>query len=420
MSPNRRPGTIADLMQQASELSPIQKRLARVAFLEKLESKQTSVWRPNKLLWGSALATLAAALLATLFIWPKAKLDYEVSGAVDEGGYIRTMGDRPVQVTFTDKTLLSAHPGSRLRVVETVDKGARISVEQGQLDANITHTGQSAWRFVAGPFQVHVTGTRFNLNWDTQTERLEVVLREGSVEIEGYTGSGVVTVKAGQRFIGDARLRTMSVSDFKTPVVATTLPAALDPQGPDPTFETTEVNDQAIVNRSAEARGLAQAGDHNSAVKTISWASMIAKGEFKRVVAAAHARGTSSCLATCDASELGALADAARYTGQTQLAEQSLLALRVRFSATSGSRAAFLLGRLEEGRGNQAQARSWYEISLREAPAGAFAAESLAGRMRVVNALSGRAQAAPIAKEYLRLYPRGVHAATARQLVQTP
>jgi hypothetical protein len=58
----------------------------------------------------------------------------------------------------------------------------------------------------------------------------------------------------------------------------------------------------------------------------------------------------------------------------------------------------------------------WYETYLDESPDGEFAAEALAGKMRVINARSGAASAKPLALEYLRRYPQGVHVKTARKI----
>jgi TolA-binding protein len=136
------------------------------------------------------------------------------------------------------------------------------------------------------------------------------------------------------------------------------------------------------------------------------------------VIAKASERGTNDCKASCSASELRALADAARYTGRSTLAEGALQALRTRYgSAKEGRTAAFLLGRIYEARGSMSQAERAYAAYLRELPSGELAAEALAGQMRAVLALSGRSAAEPIARRYLAIYPNGVHAQTARGIV---
>jgi TolA-binding protein len=129
-------------------------------------------------------------------------------------------------------------------------------------------------------------------------------------------------------------------------------------------------------------------------------------------------RGTGNCLRGCTASDLSALADAARYSGRTDLADQSLHALRNRFAQSSeGRSAAFLLGRLSEGRGAAAEARIWYERYLNETPGGPYAAEALAGKMRTTSTLDGPSAARAIAEQYLHRYPTGVQAGTARGIL---
>jgi len=112
------------------------------------------------------------------------------------------------------------------------------------------------------------------------------------------------------------------------------------------------------------------------------------------------------------------LSDAARYTGKSDLAEQSLRALRTRFGrAPEGHAAAFLLGRLRESQGANSDAKTWYDTYLHESPGGAYAAEALAGKMRAVLKTDGSAAAEPLAQEYLKRYPTGVHAGTARGIL---
>jgi hypothetical protein len=246
--------------------------------------------------------------------------------------------------------------------------------------------------------------------------------------VEGYSGSGAVSVRAGQRFVGDAQARTLHVSDTTAQAPDTAA------QAPDTAVQGAEPAPPAAQGQLAEVAAPPPepaAPPAPSSAETPAplvappsarppWSKLVSQGEFRRVVQEAEARGTQSCLTSCDAADLNALADAARYVGQNELAEQALLALRARYASTAGSRAAFLLGRLHESRGAAARARTWYETALREAPGGAFAAEALAGKMRAVQSLEGPAAARVVAQEYLRLYPSGVHAKTARQLAAQP
>jgi TolA-binding protein len=113
------------------------------------------------------------------------------------------------------------------------------------------------------------------------------------------------------------------------------------------------------------------------------------------------------------------VADAARYTQRSDLAERCLLAIRQRAAAgPQRAAAAFLLGRTDEAIGRFTAANTWYQTYLAESPNGEFAADSLAGALRATARLRGNAAARPLAMQYLQRYPNGVHAATARKTLQ--
>ncbi|WP_438031602.1 FecR domain-containing protein [Sorangium sp. So ce204] len=436
--PERQLDPVAALLQRAAQLSEPERREARAAFLRRVDEAQARASKARVVVrWVAPLAFAASVLMVVFFFWRAERgLDYVVEGAVNESGYVRVPVDHPAAITFSDQTRIQAASGTRLRIDETRnERGARISVERGRVEAEVTHTGHSEWRFVAGPFVVRVVGTRFELLWDADRERLEVILREGAVEVEGYAGSGAVSVRAGQRFVGDAQARTLHVSDTTAQALDTAAQAPdTAAQAPDTAAQGPEPAPPAAQGQLAEVAAPPPepaAPPAPSSAETPAplvappstrppWSKLVSQGEFRRVVQEAAARGTQSCLTSCDAADLNALADAARYVGQNELAEQALLALRARYASTAGSRAAFLLGRLHESRGAAARARTWYETALREAPGGAFAAEALAGKMRAVQSLEGPAAARAVAQEYLRLYPSGVHAKTARQLAAQP
>jgi hypothetical protein len=402
--PEPQPDPVAALLHGAVDLDEAERLAARSQFLQRLDRRLERSTSAKLIRYGAPLA-LAASVLLALSLWKlQPSLEYTVQGAVRDGNYVQAAQDRPADISFSDRTQIHASPGARLRIDDDAGgNGARVSVERGELEVEVAHTERTNWRFAAGPFNVRVTGTRLVLNWDANTERLEVVMHTGSVDIEGYVGSGVLSVRAGQRFLGDAKRRTMLVTDIdgaRAPSAASaSLPAIVSGSAPSP---SSPVRSPPAPSSKA------------------SWTELVSKGAFRQVVDEATARGTSDCLASCSPDDLSALADAARYVGRGDLAEPALLAIRSRHVSAHGVRAAFLLGRLHESKGSMASAKSWYETALREGPGGAFAAEALAGKMRAVNALEGRAAARTVAQEYLRRHPKGVHAAAARQLVEIP
>ena len=100
---------------------------------------------------------------------------------------------------------------------------------------------------------------------------------------------------------------------------------------------------------------------------------------------------------------------------------KALLALRKRFSShTLASEAAFHLGRIEETAEDRKAALGWYTQYLKDSPRGVFAAEALGRQMEGVAHLQGRSAARPLAEQYLKRFPSGDFADTARMLVQGP
>lgn len=419
IEPERKPDPLSALLHQAVELDESERRLARTQFLERVGHKLQR--KPSRILLVrySAPLALAASLLLVWFFWTQQRgLEFTVQGAVRNGDYVHVSQAQSADIVFSDRTRIHAAAGARLRISDNAGQdGARVSVERGRLGVAVTHKESTNWRFEAGPFRVRVTGTRFELAWDPDSEQLEVILRDGSVNVDGYAGSGSVSVRTGQRFVGDAKRRTMLVADIAGPVgpaepmepIASVVPeSASATHFPSPSAEPApKPGPPALASTAPPSR-------------KVSWSALVAKGAYRQVVDEATARGTSECLASGTADELNALADAARYVGRGDLAERTLMALRTRHAATYGTRAAFLLGRLYESRGDMASAKSWYESTLREGAGGAFAAEALAGKMRTVGSLEGRASARVVAREYLRRYPNGVHASAAKQLTESP
>lgn len=54
--------------------------------------------------------------------------------------------------------------GSRLRIEDATSHGALVLLERGHVRTRLAHTNATDWMFAAGPFEVHTSGTRFELN----------------------------------------------------------------------------------------------------------------------------------------------------------------------------------------------------------------------------------------------------------------
>jgi TolA-binding protein len=369
--------------------------------------------------WRLALAALVA-IAASVTVFSRTRpLRYEITGGVSSGeSYVSAPANSPSEVRFSDGSSIVATPGTQLRIEDTRRDGARVLVERGTTTAHVTHGHHSSWLFVAGPFDVHVTGTRLTVTWDPAKEEVDVTLHEGSVEIDSPVGPSRYQVRAGHRFHasvleGTVKIEEVPATSPQKPDVKVTVTATA---GPAESATTTLV--PAIP--MAEPRGAPAATPSpltTSAARSESWAELVRRGAFEAVVVAAKERGLAACLTTCAASDVRALADAARYVGDGETAKKSLLSLRSRFPGSKFAAAAgFLLGRTAESAGDLRDADRWYRTYLTESSSGEFGADALAGRMRTSTALDGAVAGAAVAREYLRRYPDGVHRTAARKL----
>jgi hypothetical protein len=337
-------------------------------------------------------------------------LRYEVYGGQRfANNYVGALASAPAFVKFSDGSEIDAKPGSRLRIDETHSNGARVLVERGTAAARVKHRDRSRWVFAAGPFNVKVIGTKFDLDWDPQAQVVSLTLHEGAVEVESPVGQSHCIVRAGQRFQASLQSGTMTLESIRT--VASAASAASSATA------STSIAPQPRVREEAKP------SVSHPRVRAVPsrWAKLVKRGEFEAVVEQALAGDLDATLKSCTAAEARALADAARYTDRSALAERVLLTIRSRFPGTHhGDAAGFLLGRTTETTGKSDQADRWYARYLKEAPAGEYAAEALAGRMRTQLAISGAAAARPYAREYLERFPEGVHLRMARRLAEQP
>ncbi len=434
----------------------------------RLMAKVHLATRPH-LRWRSVAVAMVAAAAVGAFVvlvgmpWLALRrpLSYAVKGGQTvDSAYVSAPSDAPLDVQFSDGSEVRAEAGSRLRVDSTSPDGARLLLERGSANVQIRHRTRSAWRFLAGPFEVHVTGTRFALAWDPTRERVDLTVFEGAVEVASPLGAGSLAVRAGQRYHAEIPAHSLSLEEATTEhrpgsalAPSRRSPAEFEaPAGVAPSAGTPSAGTPSAgtgVSRSAASEkgmpaspdaldapsgpafggtgwrhGRAQGASAGSSRAPLprrdSWSERCARGEYREVVEAAQARGFEACVADCDVADLRALADAARYTGRADLAQDCLLALRRRFAGSDESaRAAFLMGRTSETRGQNPTAERWYDRYLAESPDGTFAADALAGKARCVAAARGVEAARPIALQYLRSYPDGVHVKTLRKIAGT-
>lgn len=383
--------------------------------------------------------------------------------AIGEGGYIHDVGAGGGRLRFSEGTNIVLDSGARAWVVARGPHGARLRLEAGSAHFDVVHRAQGSWAVDAGPFAILVTGTNFEVRWSGTDEQLQVVLNRGEVNVRGPLPHGGVVLRPGQRLIAQAR-------DGQIPQMSIEGPneGANDGRSPAPILTMTPPPRGDVGDPASAARTLVPAKDHDRppALRTalssrstrsrraamsesttatppepMSWGKRVAAGDFAGVLAEAARYGTEACARDCPIEALVALADAARYQGENDLARRMLLAQRERFPGSSAARAAaFLLARLADtSEGGERGARSaravraaaaraaaaraaieWYDRYLNESPDGSFAPEALGRKMLATETLGEHVMARNLAATYVRRFPNGSYLSQATALLNHP
>jgi hypothetical protein len=338
-------------------------------------------------------------------------------GQILEGGYLSPSGRAGIRLFFNEGSELALTPGARGRLRAISHDGARLAIEHGAASFEVTPSQHRRWLVDAGPFLVTVKGTLFTVSWDPSSERFELRLRRGRVDVTGpIIGTDGIALRAGQRLVVNLPRAETVISKEplepgqpglpaeQLPAEASVAPAAVPKQTP---------GRPAVASAATPLAKIA--GGRR-------WAAELANGRWDRILGDVDRAGVDATLARASSDELFAIADAARYRRRTELARAALLAQRRRFpDAARSLDAMFLLARVEELRGpGSVSAIALYDQYLSQAPAGAYAAEALGRKMILTNEVGGVAAARVLAQTYLRRFPNGSYAGSARALVRAP
>jgi hypothetical protein len=378
---------------------------------------------------------LAAA--AGVVVWrhgaPSAPMSFQVEGAeLRAGGAVEAGRSSRAVVRFSDGSEVSLSEGARAHVRTVDEHGAQVTLEEGGAHAYIVHAAGTRWSFDAGPFVVTVTGTAFAIAWEASERELDVRLENGAVRVSGPVFDTPLALRAGQWLTVHARevlIRDLaSVESESKNEGAEVEPAAAGdgtssalpgrgPYGLEPPVPSTSRR----VGASATPSPSRRVSLPTAATPSGHWTTDLADGKFAAIVDDALGMGLEAALSSSTSDELAALADAARYTRRYDVAQRAFIAERRRFPGSEHARvAAFSLGRLFETRNDVRVALSWLETYLMEAPDGVFASEALGRKMLLVQKLDGNDAARPLAEAYLRRFPGGTYAQTARALTTGP
>lgn len=342
-------------------------------------------------------------------------------GALLDGGYLAQSGPGGVEVTFNEGTRFKLAPGTRGRLRELRRDGAALSIENGAASFQVTPDPARRWSVEAGPFLITVKGTVFDVAWDPTTERFDVTLRRGRVQVSGPMVGGGISLKAGQHLA------------IRLPLAETTITETANEPGSGPEEKPAGVPARPAASPTgrpaAAKRPAARATPDGPPLPAASakqvdargWQAWLAAGQWDRILADADRVGVAVTLEQASSEDLFALADVARYRHRAKRARAALLAQRRRFpSSPRALDAIFLLGRVAEAGEGTARATSLYDEYLARAPYGPYAGEALGRKMILSNDRGDPARTRAIARQYLLRFPSGSYAAAARALTREP
>jgi hypothetical protein len=318
-----------------------------------------------------------------------APVTFELADGADVAGEFVSVPDRSRELRFSDGTRVELAAGTSLRVVERTPRGANLVVERGRARARVArHTGDARWNVGAGPYRVRVTGTDFEIAWAPETGSFELSLYEGAVRV---SGPGIT----GQR----------DLEGRQTLKLAANTPS---PRGPAPKATAKKESVPAAPATSEQAKPPPE--------KSPTWRERLRAGQTAQALTALERGGAERALSSATPEELWAVADAARLSGRSRLAQQALMALRKIHGARGQS--GFLLGKIAADQFSApSEATRWFETYLRESPEGAFAEQAL-GRLVELYGRLGSPAARKAAQRYVERYPNGAYSDLARRTLE--
>ncbi len=369
--------------------------------------------RPKSALRWVAVAVPAAAALAVVWHLRSPALTYTAGSSrnnANVGSWLAAPAGGELALHFSDRSTVTLGASSHARVVDLRAREVKLLLENGRVSVTVIHNKNRNWHLRAGPFDVAVTGTRFDVGWSPEHEQFFVHTLEGKVEVTGEQ-FGARGVSAGETLRAerlDGRWR------FTETDVPTNQPTALS------------VSSSSSV-ASAQAAGVEPSNPlPSSSVKrgapspaTPSWRELVAAGQYRAALEQAESDGFEGLCQRSNLSDLLALSEAARFAGRVDRARLALTSLRERFRGeAAASVATFTLGRMAfDGSRDYLGAAKWFRAYLAEQPGGSLAREAAGRLVESLERGGDHANAQAAARDYLARYPDGPQKRLARQIL---
>jgi hypothetical protein len=236
---------------------------ATAAFLERAlaaSGRSEPAPRRARFFWpalaGVAVAGAVALVLVRLPVSRGNVLGYEVvSGAPAAGGRIETKAGHEALLKFSDGSSVVLGGRSAGQIRARTAAGATFALEHGRATFSVVHRPGTSWLVEAGPFQIAVTGTRFDVRWGEEPGGLEVKMLEGTVMVRGALAGRGVALHAGQRLAANpARAFLMVGPDEERAPLPAAAPALAPPPAPQQPPPATAVATHVAGGERGERR----------------------------------------------------------------------------------------------------------------------------------------------------------------------
>ncbi len=194
------------------------------------EIEEALAGRPG--FWRRRWLVLVLPALAGLALWIGAgrRLSHVSQGCtLGPDGSFSVPDDRDCTVAFDEGTRITLGKATSGRLHKLgFRRGAQLDLGSGHADLSVVHRLLGRWEVLAEPFEVRVTGTRFEVNWAPGQGRFGLMVSEGKVSANGGPLRDR-TVGAGQRIEVDMATGYVIEGDLSTGVAATAGPVQAAP-----------------------------------------------------------------------------------------------------------------------------------------------------------------------------------------------
>jgi ferric-dicitrate binding protein FerR (iron transport regulator) len=170
--------------EHAHEREPFDKRRAWHALQYAHRSLRFPV-RNTRFRWALALGLFALGIAVGAPAWQAwTMLRYEAHGLSSDGNNL-TARETPGDLAFSDGSRIVVDQHSTLSVDLLGKRAALTRLTDGRLHVAVHHEPDTNYRFLAGPYEVQVVGTEFDLEWHPQAQGLTLTMQSGEVRVLG-------------------------------------------------------------------------------------------------------------------------------------------------------------------------------------------------------------------------------------------